>query len=286
MTPQKAGEGGVCRRSEKRTTPALCKLELFRGFTAHNLTQIPVCSQVVNMPGAGFRICSIAWRDVFDFFLDDNPFDGNDDEDDEESDEEDDGININDLDVRDTMRASVKSAVISEEEEKNIGIGPFLQQRFEVALRVYDKRSGGMLIKALRGDSSKDSEVDDEVLMDTIREKRPEWYTFVQYIPKVCWVTIDLEKFGEFRCEIETMRMVEVESSLSLSHIVCVNIGAILSHEHRVNRYKPWIRLADWSTLTKWKVAKLDMPEEASKRLVTTMCWMFWSDLLEEPCIF
>ena len=72
------------------------------------------------MPGVGFRICSIVWREVFNFFLDDNPFDGNDDEDGEESDEEDDDDDIDHVDVRDTMRTFVKSAVISDEEEKNI----------------------------------------------------------------------------------------------------------------------------------------------------------------------
>ena len=73
------------------------------------------------MPGVGFRICSIVWREVFNFFLDDNPFDGNDGEDEEESDEEDDDDieDIDDVDVRDTMRTFVKSAVISDEEEKN-----------------------------------------------------------------------------------------------------------------------------------------------------------------------
>ena len=242
------------------------------------------------MPGVGFRICSIVWREVFNFFQDDNPFDGNDGEDEEESDEEDDDDDIEDIDdvdVRDTMRTFVKSAVISDEEEKNTGIGPFLQQRFEVALKVYNKRSGGMLIRALCGETSKDSEVDDEVLMDTIREKsQHKWYSFSQYAPNVCRVIIDLEGFGEFHCEIETMRMLEVESNLSLSHIVCANIGAILSLEHRVNQYKPWIRHADWSTCTKWKVTKLDIPEEASKQLLTTMRWMFWSELLEKPYRF
>ena len=229
------------------------------------------------------------WREAFNFFLDNNPFDGNDDEDGGESNEEDDDDDndSDDVDVRDTMRTFVKSAVISDEEEKNIGIGPFLQQRFEVALKVYNKRSGGMLIKALRGENSKGSEVDDEVLMDTIREKsRNKWYGFSQYTPNVCRVIIDLEGFGEFRCEIETMRMLEVGTNLSLSHISCVNIGAILSHEHRVERYKPWIRYADWSVDAKWKVAKLDIPEEASKQLLITMRWMFWSELLEEPFRF
>ena len=239
------------------------------------------------MPGVGFRICSIAWREVVNFFLDDNPFDGDDNEDGEESDEEDDDDDIDDVDIRDMMRTFVKSAVISAEEEKNIGIGPFLQQRFEVALKVYNKRSGGMLMRALCGEKSKGSEVEDEVLMDTIREKsRYKWYSFSQYTPNVCRVIIDLEGFGEFRCEIETMRMLEVETNLSLSHIVCVNIGAILSLEHRVNQYKPWIRHADWSTCTKWKVTKLDIPEEASKQLHTTMRWMFWSELLEKPYRF
>ena len=77
------------------------------------------------------------------------------------------------------------------------------------------------------------------------------------------------------------MRMAEVETNLSLSFISSVKIGTILSHDHRVNPYKPWVRHGDWSADAKWKVAKLDLPEEASKQIATTMRWMFWSDFLE-----
>ena len=225
------------------------------------------------MPGVGFRVCSIVWRrsleEVFDILHGVIPPNGNDGEADDHA------------DVRDMMRTSVKSAILSETEERAIGIEGFLQQRFEVALKVYNKRSGGKLMKALCGDISRGNNVDDGLLMDAVRKKSYRWFWFFQYTPNVCRVLIDLEGFGEFRCEIETMRMAEVETNLSLSFISSVKIGTILSHDHRVNPYKPWIRHGDWSADAKWKVAKLDLPEEASKQIATTMRWMFWSDFLE-----
>ena len=74
------------------------------------------------------------------------------------------------------------------------------------------------------------NEEDDGVLMETIRKQGYRWFWtwFSQRTPNVYKVDVVLGGYGEFCCEIETMRMLEVESNLSLSFLSTVKIGKIL----------------------------------------------------------
>ena len=249
------------------------------------------------MPAVGFKICWIAWREIFDFFGEfDDVLSDSDDEDD--IDEDDDGI-----DVRDRMRIFIRRAIMSDMEEKEVGIGNFLQRRIELALEDYNRASKGILIRTLCGEESQNGENTESGLMSMVRERCPDWFLFSWAVPadwpyppnqketsqSFCRVIVNLGEFGSYGLEIQTVKLVHIKSHLSLSHITCVKISAMLAqqylHTSLCSYQEEYCKVlcergTDWPPQALWKVNTLDIPETLREQLVETMDWLYWSGVL------
>lgn len=250
------------------------------------------------MPATGFKISWIAWREIFNFFgaLDDASTDS---EDEDDIDEDDD-----DLDVRDRMRIFIRRAIMSETEEKDIGVGNFLQRQIEMAIEDYNRASKGVLIRTLVGEESQNGKDVNVAFMDTVMEKCPNWFSFSWETPadwpyppnekershSFCRLVVNLGDFGCYGLEIQTMKLVHMKSHLSLSHFMCVKISTMLVQEYlHVNLcsyQEEYCKVlckrieTDWRSQAVWKVNTLNIPKPLCAQLVETMKWMYMSGVM------
>lgn len=250
------------------------------------------------MPATAFKISWIAWREIFDFFraLDDVSSDSDDGDDIDEDDD--------DLDVRDRMRIFIRTAIMSETEEKDIGVRNFLQRRIELAIEDYNRASKGVLIRMLGGEESQNCKDTNIAFMDTITKKCPNWFSFSWEAPadwpyppnekevshSLCRVVVNLGDFGCYGLEIQMMKLVHMKSHISLSHIMCVKICTMLVREYRhvnlCSYQEEYCKVlckrveTDWQYQAVWKVNTLDLPKPLRAQLVETMKWMYMSGVM------
>ena len=227
------------------------------------------------MPSAGFKVRWLTTRSRVSFYGDneDDPFY-------EECDA--DGSSDDDQ-LSNIIRRSIRQSVISEREEKEVGVESFLQRRLELAFHT----CGG-----------------NAALICDIIHNNDTWFKFSHTTPPewgieenpyevygtVCRMSLNLNPVGWYCMVLDKTPLPYTDSELSLPHICCVRIASLLAEEYYHGAR--WAygdtfcktlckRRSDWVPETLWKVSSLNLPKPSSDQMKDTMEWMGWTGVLD-----
>ena len=187
------------------------------------------------------------------------------------------------------IKASIQNGIKfkSEDEESTES---FLEQRSVKALHEYNKSSNGLLLRTLSN-----THIESDDLMLVIRRRKSNWIK-IRQTSKGHWgyrenrniyrTYINLYQFGMIMMWVEA-KTFNIGNNGSLTHILCCDISTTLVQEFLRTAQRPYPE--DFNNLLQTavvcKISQLEMPETLREQLVTTMEWMFWSEILVKPVL-